>query len=314
VIEEGVKRLGLEEPRSEVGGLSDGMEWMDEGEDAWEYGGAGVMIGGAREGEGKGREGEVESSEEESLVNLLARTPTKSKRKNKKTSSPEITVSKPSSTRRRISPSSPAASSASDSSLPAPPSKPAKKRGDPPSMPTYSSLPLTTLQKEVQKYGFRPSKEKSVLVGQLKDVWRALNKDKVEAWETGEEVVKKTRKKKVVEEKEGGEAKKTKGRRKRGVVVEEEVEEEPGETRTVGERLRELIVNDEELYCRILRYEVSLPLLSHLRVTDSLLRSQPIHIDEFILLAANNNVKVARMLLIRCLDEQVSSLSPFSSL
>ena len=253
LIEEGVKRLGLGEPRSEVGGLSDGMEWMDEGEDQWEYGGAGVLVGGAREGE-KGREGKVESSEEESLVNLLARTPTKSKRKNKKTPSPEVAVSKPSSSRRRISPSSPSASSASDSSLPAPPSKPAKKRGDPPSMPTYSSLPLTTLQKEVQKYGFRPSKEKSVLVSQLKDVWRAMNKDKVEAWERGEEVVKKTRKKK--------------GRRKRGVVVEEEVEEEPGETRTVGERLRELIVNDEELYCRILRYEVSLPLLSPLRVTD----------------------------------------------
>lgn len=32
---------------------------------------------------------------------------------------------------------------------------------------------------------------------------------------------------------------------------------------------------------------------------------QPIHLDEFILLAANNKVKVARALLIRCLDEQV---------
>jgi len=260
VIEEGVKRLGLGEPRSEFGALSDGMEWMDDGEDdAWGDGG-GVLVGGVGEGAEGRREGEAESSEEESLINLIARSPTKSTSKNRKTPSPRVSTSKPStSSRRRISPSSPSPSAFSDSSLPPPSNKPTKNQGDPPTMPTYSSLPLTTLQKEVQKYGFRPSKEKSVLVSQLKDVWRAINKDKVEAWDKGEETVKKTRKKKAVEEKDGGEVKKTKGRRKRGAIVEEEVEEEPGETRTVGERLRELIVNDEELYCRILRYEVSLP-------------------------------------------------------
>ncbi|GAA5959734.1 hypothetical protein JCM3765_000083 [Sporobolomyces pararoseus] len=290
--------LGSGEPRrqgrAEVEGEIE-MEWIDEGEDGLDLGGV-MLVGGAEEMR-RGGEREVESSEEESLAQVVARTPVKSKSRKKKikSPSPRIVTAKTKTTRRRISPSSP---SASDSEPPPPSSSAvAKKRtGDPPGMPAYSSLPLSTLHKEVQKYGYRPSKEKSVVVQQLKDVWKAINKDKVEAWERGEldEAGKKVRakgKKKVVSEKQKDDessekATTTKGRRKRRTIVDEsETEEAEGETRTVGERLRELIVNEEQLYLRILRYE-------------------PIHLDEFILLAANNGVKVARTLLIRCLDEQ----------
>lgn len=240
------------------------MEWMDEGEEGWDVAGA-VLIGGAGESGGTGG-GEVESSEEEALANLIARTPTKSRGKK------DIVTGtrKSGSTRRRISPSSPSASS--DSDLDPPPlstlTKP--RSGDPPGMPAYSSLPLSTLHKEVQKYGYRPSKEKSVVVQQLKEVWKAINKDKVAAWERGElddtaGSGKKTKgrkaKKKAAVEEDRVEVPKTKGRRKRRAIVAdtEDVDEtEEGETRTVGERLRELIVNDEKLYLRILRYEVSL--------------------------------------------------------
>jgi hypothetical protein len=268
------------------------IEWMDEGEEGLDLGGV-MLIGGAGDTRNGGiRElggGGAESSEEESLAQLVARTPSRINRKNQsksKSPTPTVAATKKKPTRRRISPSSPSASN-SDSNLPSTTQATADgmKSGNPPWMPNYSSLPLATLHKEVQKYGYRPSKEKSVVVQQLEDVWRAINKDKVQAWERGEidDTGKKTRgkgKKKVVaiEGEEGVEVQKkaaTKGRRNRRVIADESgaEEAEEGETRTVGERLRELIVNDDKLYLRILRYEVShsssQPTLMYCRLTTS---------------------------------------------
>ncbi|GAA5938821.1 uncharacterized protein JCM15063_004879 [Sporobolomyces koalae] len=281
--------------------------WQEEADDVMVSLQEGAVMAGGYEG---GRA--EESSEEEPLMRIVERSsPTKSLL--------QIATSARRSTSNvsrqpRTASVSPALSKTRTKSKPKPKSK-SKSNRDPPLMPTYSSLPLLTLQKEVGKYGFRASKEKSVLVQQLQDVWRAVNKDKIEAWQEqqqeelvssdqnaearSEEVVVGTRKNRKKNDgqsnnRENIQPKPTKGRRKRRTRAEidadnasagDDAEQEAGETRTVGERLRELIVNDESLYCRILRYE-------------------PIHIDEFILLAANNNVKVARTLLIRCLDEQ----------
>ncbi|GAA6062339.1 hypothetical protein JCM10212_006589 [Sporobolomyces blumeae] len=289
-----------------------GLASADEVHGRWESDAEVMFIGGAEERNATRVEiGSDSSSEEEALAELVARTPTKVKTARRNAARDDAVG------RRRIS----SLEDASDDSdarpvAPSPPviqeeEKQRKKRpGDPPSMPAYSALPLSTLQKEVGKYGFRPSSEKSVLVAQMKSVWKAMNKDKVEAWERGEvdeqEVAKKkklvARRRKVA----AGAARSvtggggnTRGRRKKvrtsaGRVGSSEDEDDesgedyvsdPDETQTVGERLRELIVADPDLYIRILRYE-------------------PIHLDEFILLAANNKVKVARGLLIRCLDEQ----------
>ncbi|GAA6016313.1 hypothetical protein JCM11491_006812 [Sporobolomyces phaffii] len=295
-----VEKLGLGGSRRGDGE----MEWMDAGGDEWSLlrgGGEGgaVLIGGAVKKNGPAEPDGIlggESSEEEALVDLISRTPTQvgSKSKSKPPRTSATTAKTKSSGRRRISPSSDSGSLSDSDVAQAQSATISKRSTDPPGMPAYSTLPLTTLQKEVQKYGYRPSKEKSVVVQQLKDVWKAINKDIVNKWERGElqEVVAKkpSRGKSKRKEGEAGSEvpkKPTRGRRRKRVAPEESGEEEveEGETRTVGERLRELIVNERELYLRILRYE-------------------PIHIDEFILLAANNNVKIARQLLIRCLDEQ----------
>ena len=93
-------------------------------------------------------------------------------------------------------------------------------------MPDYTTWTLPQLQTEVAKYGFKISKSKKVVVGQLQDCWTALHPTIVV-----ESAPKKTRKKKVVEEE--------------------------GEIESIAERLRKLIVGEEELYLKILRYEVS---------------------------------------------------------
>lgn len=111
------------------------------------------------------------------------------------------------------------ASSSSDSDAPPPP---------PSGLPDFASYTLPALQSEVSKYGFRVSKERSVLVDQLTACWIAMNPDK------------------AVKPKP-----KSKPRKKKG-VVDDEVEVE-----TVGERLRKLILENEELYLKVLRYEVS---------------------------------------------------------
>ncbi|GAA5847837.1 hypothetical protein JCM3766R1_001204 [Sporobolomyces carnicolor] len=295
---------GSDEFEDEVEGGEAVAGWMNGCEEGWGPAGA-VLTGGAEEEAGRrGVGGAESSSEEESLANLLARTPSKSAPRRIRTTTQ--TTATTLSNRRRISPSSPvdeadlASESCARDARPARSTSSRPRVGDPPGMPAYSSLPLSTLQKEVQKYGYRPSKEKSVVVQQLKNVWRALNKATVEAWERGEldqarpgaRKGKGSKRQKAVNpdleaQVSSSQTTKTKGRRKRRVIVDDSAGDEVGDDNetTVGERLRDLIVNDEHLYLRILRYE-------------------PIHLDEFILLAANNNVKVARALLIRCLDEQ----------
>ncbi|GAA6043981.1 hypothetical protein JCM8097_003420 [Rhodosporidiobolus ruineniae] len=192
-----------------------------------------------------------------------------------------------------VASSKPTASPSAAVSKPKSKSK-AKAKAKTKSMPDYSLLSLAVLQKEVGKYGLRPSKERGVMEEQLGRVWRALNPSPAEEEDVAGPAptpVKRGRKKKVVEEGEGeGEAtppkKPTKGRKKKAAAAaEDEPVEEEFDTRTVGEKLRELIVANVELYCRILRYE-------------------PIHLDEFTNLAKSGGVKVAQTLLMRCLDEQ----------
>lgn len=112
----------------------------------------------------------------------------------------------------------------------------------PPGMPDYSSLPIADLQKQVTRYGFRISKERSVLVDQLTQVWVATHPQTAG-------------KKKVAGEKKKATAT-AKGRKKKAVVEQEEGEEE-AEIESLGERLRTLLVGEEEMYLKILRYEVS---------------------------------------------------------
>ncbi|GAA5919409.1 hypothetical protein JCM1841_005998 [Sporobolomyces salmonicolor] len=222
-------------------------------------------------------------------------------------------AAKPTSVRRRraVSPSSPLSS---DSDLPAPPVKSKSKSKsvstpppsappspasdpDPPGMPAYADLSLSALRKEVAKYGFRPSTEKGVMVEQMRMIWMAMNPqpESVEGREKGEREEGKARgrKKATVATKTATKAstKKatktaTKGRKRKAVTSADEGEDaEEGDQQTTGERLRALILADSALYLRILRYE-------------------PIHIDEFVALTTENGLKVARALLIRCLDDQ----------
>ncbi|GAA5874378.1 hypothetical protein JCM3774_005021 [Rhodotorula dairenensis] len=200
--------------------------------------------------------------------------------------------------------------------IPAPaPTPPASSaRTDPPGMPDYGSLAVATLQRKVRQYGFRASKEKDVLVAQLRQVWIAMHPD---AGDDGVSAVgesvgdgggggdkrKKSRKKRTSladessdetaanQMKPTGRTRTKKQAAKRPVEVGGEEDDAPADEgvtvpgNTVGEKLRHLIVNHKTLYLRILRYE-------------------PIHIDEFAALATEHGVKVARPLLMRFLDEQ----------
>ncbi|BGP50249.1 hypothetical protein JCM10450v2_006165 [Rhodotorula kratochvilovae] len=224
-----------------------------------EDGGGFVLHGGA----------EAESSEEEPLATVVKRTSTP--RRKRRSASP---ASSPRAKRVAPPPSS------SDDSLPAPPvarrraAKPPASAPAPvsaPAAPDYSALSLAALQREVAKYGFRPSKERAVLERQLCDVWRALHPDV--AASAGDAVP--------------ATPKKTRGRKKKAAApaAEEESEEEDNGGETAGEKIRRLIIADEKLYLRILRYE-------------------PVHFDEFVALAAKGGVKIAKPLLVRCLDEQ----------
>ncbi|GAA5865170.1 hypothetical protein JCM8547_008302 [Rhodosporidiobolus lusitaniae] len=216
-------------------------------------------------------------------------------------------------------PSSPSLSSAS-STLPTPP----RPRGRPPKiastfkpstaappaadfnpalrersdLPSYAHLSLAQLQKEVGKFGFRPSKERGVMEEQLRKVWVALNPEPLLAPAPLPPPAKekKGRGKKMVQEQDGegeegggkGKGRKPRKRKKaaqRGEEGEEGEVEEEEDTRTAGEKLRALIVAEEGLYVRVLRYE-------------------PIHLDEFTALIKRNGVKIAQTLLMRCLDEQ----------
>ncbi|GAA5948984.1 hypothetical protein JCM10213_003181 [Rhodosporidiobolus nylandii] len=193
----------------------------------------------------------------------------------------------------------PAAKPAAKTAAP-PPADDTAEDSDPAGMPAYATRTLAQLQKEVQRYGFRPSKEKSVMVEQLRAVWMAMNPSaststSVVAARASPAKAKAKGKKRApaaaasaVEEEDqlAKEPKaKPRARKKKAAAATSDAEPEPEDTETAGEKLRKLILADVGLYCRILRYE-------------------PIHFDEFTALCKTNNVKIAQQLLMRCLDEQ----------
>ncbi|GAA5985857.1 hypothetical protein JCM10908_006306 [Rhodotorula pacifica] len=244
-----------------------------------------------------------ESSEEAALAQVVKRSSPKRPRRRSKSLSTSNSVSSlaslsPVKSRRKVT--APAASPAV---------------ANPPGMPDYDSLAIATLQRKVRQYGFRASKEKEVLVAQLRQVWIAMHPpDQVEV---DEEVPPKAQKKgggvgrrrrssstgshlsldedgtpkDAAKSVRATKAKAT--RKKQEELANEDADKDdsaaldanavPGST--VGEKLRHLIMGNEKLYLRILRYE-------------------PIHIDEFAALATENGVKIARPLLTRFLDEQ----------
>lgn len=185
-------------------GGSDGHVVLSEGEE-----------GGVTGGENEWREIEIGDSSEEELPDIypVAQVSTAKGKKKEKEQPIDGTKSKPTKKSSKAIPSAFAAASP----LPVE------------TMPDYTLWTLPKLQAEVGKYGFKISKTKKVIVGQLQDCWNALHPPApVEA------VLKKARKKKVVEE-------------------EEEVD-------SIGEKLRKMILGEEELYLKILRYEVGLSL------------------------------------------------------
>lgn len=244
-MEEGMRTLGLRglDALHQIRVEEEGEVWVDEEE---EEGGEGMLVweGGAME-QWREEEGVISSSsDEEPLVEVVARrlsiggslsasgkekaargggespavSPTKCKAKAKVTAA------------RRVSPhsiTSPSASEDDDDDNHPPPR--------PPNMPDYSSLPIADLQKQVQKFGFRSSKERSVLVDQLEKVWLATHPQP-----------------KVVKVKPKG---KKAARKKKEVAVEEQEEDEVVES--LGVKLRALVVGSEEMYLKVLRYEVS---------------------------------------------------------
>lgn len=106
-----------------------------------------------------------------------------------------------------------------------PPRKPTQK-------PDWSNLTVPQLQKEVSKYGFKLSTERSVLLGQLERCWTALHPEPAETAVCA--VGPKPRKAAV---------------KKPPKTEEDELE--------LKRRVVELVRADEELYVKLLRYEVS---------------------------------------------------------
>ncbi|BGO93547.1 hypothetical protein JCM10020v2_005236 [Rhodotorula toruloides] len=257
-----------------------------------------MLEGGAGDG---GQTAVVSSSEEEPLAKVVAATP-----------------------RRRKTPASPASSNKARARRVAPPSSsddeafesttPTKRRRPSPSiaktaaplpvktaatadMPDYDKMTVAALQREVAKFGFRKAKEKAVLVRQMQEIWKATHAGSGEGAASAVETdAASPKKSKVI-----GKGKKgvstasppaktaTKGRRKKQVDLDGDEAHDPDATDEGGislaEKIRQLIMADEQLYLRILRYE-------------------PVHLSEFIRLAADNGVKIAKAALMRCLDEQ----------
>lgn len=275
-----MKTLGLHSPESPSARAK--REAMDDwNEDD-------LLVGGASEaGSGGGAvvDGSSSSSEEEPLAAVVERTsPKRRRRRSSVQSDSELYI---------VEPSPVAAGQASPASY------------DPPGLPDYASLAVTTLQRKVRQYGFRASKEKDVLVAQLRQVWNAMHPVGHDSAGPAPAAAK---------TQTAGRTKAASRRKKKADAGTdaEDVEEVaaadtvPGET--VGEKLRALIAANDQLYLRILRYEVrwsaNLTVL-YSPLTLSVLRLQPVHIDEFATLAADNGVKIARPLLTRFLDEQV---------
>ncbi|KWU42956.1 hypothetical protein RHOSPDRAFT_35462 [Rhodotorula sp. JG-1b] len=250
-----------------------------------------------------GRDENACSSEEEALARVVERNKSSPKKRRRARSPASSSESDLPTSPSRIVPSRVGDTVAVPAAAPAPTL---------PGMPEYESLAVTTLQRKVRQYGFRASKEKDVLVAQLRQVWIAMHPapplpvpDGGEAAETdasggktkkgaastdSPSPNKKTTASKAKATTAGRGRAKVKAKSKDDdenasdlEIAAPEADSVPGST--VGEKLRHLIVHDEGLYCRILRYE-------------------PIHIDEFAALANANGVKIARPLLTRFLDEQ----------
>lgn len=217
-----------------------------------------------------GREADdASSSEEEALAQVVERNKSSPKKRRRARSPPSSSDS-----------DSPTTSSAAPTVAPA--AAPALAL---PGMPDYESLAVTTLQRKVRQYGFRASKEKDVLVAQLRQVWIAMHPDPDPLLDDGGEADasssgarkgsestdspssegKKTAaskaKAKATTAGRGRSQTKTKTKSKGDgetasdvEIAAPEADSVPGST--VGEKLRHLIVQNDGLYRRILRYEV----------------------------------------------------------
>lgn len=117
--------------------------------------------------------------------------------------------------------------------------------------PDYASYSLAVLQTEAARYGFRISKSRSVLVTQLQKVWSALEQEK-------HAKLRKKEKKKSTAAKKRAAVKSKKGKKAKVADTEDNdsASEEEVTGETIGERLRKLIISDDELYSKVLRYEV----------------------------------------------------------
>lgn len=179
--------------------------WRDEGDWVAEEGGEdGLLRWSGGEGDIGGDEGMVIeglSSEDEHLI-------TKASKRKERAQSTIMSTPKT----KAISPSPSSSDSEPLCNMPSP-----IKQKLP---PDYTTWTTPVLKKEVAKYGFRISKERSVLIDQLNAVWLAINAPKP--------IVKPKKKK----------------------------EEEVVPVENLGERVRSMIMKDEDLYIRVLRYEV----------------------------------------------------------
>lgn len=210
-----MKILGLGFEGNDV----DGRGRREEEEAGWsagegEGGEEGVLRRTGRESEGAEEMIIIEDlSSEDELFESKSKV---SKGKERATESTITSTPKKSTTSKAISPSPSPSSSDSEPLCNIP--SPLKPQNLP---PDYSSWTTPVLKKEVAKYGFRISKERSVLIDQLNAVWLAINAPKP--------IVQPKKKKK----------------------------EEVVPVENLGERVRSMIMKDQELYIRVLRYEVS---------------------------------------------------------
>ncbi|GEM10649.1 proteophosphoglycan ppg4 [Rhodotorula toruloides] len=252
---------------------------------------------------------EVASSEEEPLAKVVTATPRTTGRRKTPAS---LASNDKLPARLAASPSS----SDEDSPEPTTPTKPCRRSpsiantaaalpaktatsmdASSPGMPNYDEMTVAILQREVAKYGFRKAREKAVLVRQMQEIWKATHAGTVEyeasAGETGAASPKKSKGKGKGAEGARAAPSRAKtptvGRRKKKDVIEGDEALDPHVTDEEGvplaEKIRQLIVADEQLYLRILRYE-------------------PVHLSKFVRLATENGVKIARTALMRFLDEQ----------
>lgn len=120
-----------------------------------------------------------------------------------------------------------------------------------PKQPDYSLLTLAQLQKQVTKYGFKLSNERSVLISQLERCWAALHPVGNPEPETSSPAG-------AVEKAPKSPTKSKAAATKAAKAPPKTAEDKEEDERVAKERLVELIRADGELYMKVLRYEVSL--------------------------------------------------------